>query len=100
MLMNWNQVQLLIRDKVTTTSGLAETIFRIINTTIGVTIVKKMIRIWNRAEMSITDGVKTTSGFSLIEVGEVKKMLIGVGKVKKMLRNWVFQNVDGLEPPC
>ena len=45
MLMNLNRVQLLIRDKVKTTSGLAETIFRVINTTIGVTIVEKMIRI-------------------------------------------------------
>ena len=59
----WNQIEMIIRGEVITTSGFSENILGLQNTPIGMAKVKKMYRIWNQVEMSIRGKIITTSGF-------------------------------------
>ena len=78
---------MLIIDGIITTSGLVETTSKVINSSIGVTIVENMLRIWNRLEMSIRGEVITTSGFAEA-ILEVLGTPIGFAVVKKIGGIW------------
>ena len=80
-------VEMSIRIKVIITSNFAEVILEILNTTIGVAIVKNLFRIWNEVKMSIMGDVITISG-SAEALLEVLKSPIGVDMVEKVLRIW------------
>ena len=83
----WNQVEILFRGEVITTSGFSENILWVENTPIGVGKVKMMYRIWNQVEMLIRGKVITTSGFSEKILG-VENTSIVVAKVKETYRIW------------
>ena len=76
-----------LRDEVIITSGLTETILRVLNTPVRMLIAESMIKVWNQVEVSIRDEIITTSGLVKV-ILKVLNTYVGVVKVEKMISIW------------
>ena len=74
-----------IHNKVVSTSGFSEVIFKVLKRPTRVDMVEKMFRILNQAKMTINGEVVTTSGFAEI-IFKVLKRSIELDMVQKVIR--------------